>query len=89
MKDIIDCCHAAMQQECVLVFTYTDAEGVTTERIVEPQAIEGVSIMAWCLHRTEVRRFKMRRMTDVRVGPPHHEMLLPLPELESVHHDAT
>jgi predicted DNA-binding transcriptional regulator YafY len=75
--DLIDKCRRA---ERTVRFVYIDESGKKTWRHVDPISVKAMALMAWCLHRTEERRFNIARMRDLRMGPKQHEVLIPLPE---------
>lgn len=74
-------CAQAMRDERILCFEYRDAKRVITHRAVDPIELDGLRLLAWCLHREEVRKFHLQRMFNPTIGPEHHEVLLPLAEL--------
>jgi predicted DNA-binding transcriptional regulator YafY len=39
-------------------------------RIVSPIVVEGGIVRCFCLHRREVRSFRLDRITDARIGRP-------------------
>lgn len=75
--EIIDKCRRAEQ---TLRFVYLDEAGKKTWRHVDPIRVKDLSLMAWCLHRTEERRFNLARMRELRAGPHESDVLIPLPE---------
>lgn len=75
--EIIERCR---REERTVRFVYLDEDGKKTWRHVDPIRVKDLALMAWCLHRTEERRFNIARMRDLRPGLPQHEVLIPLPE---------
>jgi len=78
---IAACVQEALSNDRVVEFTYRDVNNVITRRVIEPDRIDGDHLYAWCLHRTEIRRFRLSHMSDVIVGAPHFDILLPLPDM--------
>lgn len=78
LTDRVEVVVECMRQQRMLRFEYHDREGRVTYRLVEPEIIRGVDLLAWCLHREERRRFALMRMRGVRIGPHESEVLLPL-----------
>lgn len=55
--------------ECVLAFTYTDKQGVVTDRIVSPhKMLSDAAFQAMCLKRADVRTFDLTRCKGMKIG---------------------
>jgi predicted DNA-binding transcriptional regulator YafY len=58
----------AIVERRVVRLRYADKRGVTSERVVEPMAVIGVSpnwyLAAWCRLRDDLRTFRLDRITD-------------------------
>ena len=65
--DVYFCIEKAARQKTLLQISYTDAEGNSTIRIVEPYEIRGDSLFAFCHARNEIRRFKMYNISGAVV----------------------
>jgi predicted DNA-binding transcriptional regulator YafY len=64
--------HRAMHQpdDLVIQFEYTDAKGVTTQRVVSPIRFLGRDrFLGLCLSREEPRQFYLERCANVRLAP--------------------
>lgn len=54
--------------DLVVTFDYTDAKGVTTQRVVSPIRFLGnARFLALCLSREEPRQFYLKRCENVRL----------------------
>lgn len=61
--------------------TYTNREGATIERHVEPYKIEGTTLFGWCLADQHIKRFDVLKITAILLGDPfkpRHEIQVPL-----------
>lgn len=62
-------------------FSYTDKQGETKDRHVEPYEIQGTQLFAHCLEKDSIRRFELDRMAEITEGDtfrPRHPMKTPM-----------
>jgi hypothetical protein len=59
----------AIDDEMPIEIIYTDGSGSTTTRVIEPLALEGSMLSAWCRLREDEREFVLARIESVRGLP--------------------
>ena len=61
----------AIEAGATVLIGYVDNHGTSTERVVEPRAVEGGSLTAYDLRSDDLRSFAIHRITTVRsIDPP-------------------